>query len=116
MIPGTNTLLMGAPGTGKTHSIRTLVDAGLEVFVLFTEPGMEVLGDTDPDKVHWHYVPPADVGFDTFIKNAKAVNQFDAAALQKIKASASMAPARAGASSSDRVDRWRGERHTVAHR
>jgi hypothetical protein len=75
---------MGAPGTGKTHSIRTLVDAGLEVFVLFTEPGMEVLGDTDPDKVHWHYVPPADVGFDTFIKNAKAVNQFDAAALQKM--------------------------------
>ena len=48
--PGTNTLLMGAPGSGKTHSIRTLA-ASLhieEVFVLFTEPGMEVLGDTDP--------------------------------------------------------------------
>jgi len=84
MIPGTNTLLMGAPGTGKTHAIRTLVDAGLEVFVLFTEPGMEVLGDTDPDQVHWHYVAPADVGWDTFMKNAKAVNQFDAATLQKM--------------------------------
>lgn len=84
MIPGVNTLLMGAPGTGKTHAIRTLVEAGLEVFVLFTEPGMEVLGDTDPEQVHWHYIPPADVGWDTFIKNAKSVNTFDAAALQKM--------------------------------
>jgi hypothetical protein len=41
---------MGASGTGKTHSIRTLVDAGLEVFVLFTEPGMEVLADVPADK------------------------------------------------------------------
>lgn len=84
MIPGVNVLLMGAPGTGKTHAIRTLVDAGLEVFVLFTEPGMEVLGDTDPEKVHWKYIAPANVGWDTFLKNAKSVNQFDAATLQKM--------------------------------
>lgn len=84
MIPGVNVLLMGAPGSGKTHSIRTLVDAGLEVFVLFTEPGMEVLGDTDPEKVHWHYIPPAQAGWDSMIKNAKSVQQFDNAALQKM--------------------------------
>lgn len=83
-VPGVNVLLMGAPGSGKTHSIRTLVDAGLEVFVLFTEPGMEVLGDTDPDKVHWHYVAPAQAGWDSMIKNAKAIQQFDNAQLQKM--------------------------------
>lgn len=84
MIPGVNVLLMGAPGTGKTHAIRTLVDAGLEVFVLFTEPGMEVLGDTDPDQVHWHYVPPASVGWDVMMENAKKIQNFDNATLQKM--------------------------------
>lgn len=84
MIPGVNVLLMGAPGTGKTHAIRTLVDAGLEVFCLFTEPGMEVLGDTNPEKVHWHYIAPAQAGWDTFIKNATTVNKLDASSLQKL--------------------------------
>ena len=83
-IPGVNILLMGAPGTGKTHCIRTLVDAGLEVFIVFTEPGMEILGDTDPDQVHWHYVAPAQPEWDVMIKNAKLVNQFDNATLQKM--------------------------------
>ena len=84
MIPGINVLLMGAPGTGKTHALRTLVDAGLEVFILFTEPGMEVLGDTDSDQVHWNYVAPAQVGWDMLIKNAKSIQQFDNATLQKM--------------------------------
>jgi hypothetical protein len=75
---------MGPPGTGKTHALRTFVDAGLEVFVLFTEPGMEVLGDTDPDQVHWHYIPPAQAGWDAMVKNAKAIQQFENAALQKM--------------------------------
>lgn len=83
-VPGVNVLLMGAPGTGKTHCLRTLVDAGLEVFVIFTEPGMEVIADTDPDQVHWHYVAPAQPDWDVMIKNAKLVNQFDNAQLQKL--------------------------------
>lgn len=83
-IPGVNVLLMGAPGTGKTHAIRTLVEADLEVFILFTEPGMEVLGDTDPDQVHWNYVASATVGWDTMIKNAKSIQAFDNKTLQKM--------------------------------
>lgn len=84
MTPGVNVLLMGAPGTGKTHALRTLVDAGLEVFIIFTEPGMEVLSDTDPDQVHWNYVAPAQPDWDVMAKNAKLVNQFDNATLQKL--------------------------------
>lgn len=55
-----NILLMGPTGTGKTHSIRTIVDAGLETFVIFTEPGMDTLHDVPCEKgLHWAYVPPA---------------------------------------------------------
>ena len=38
MNPGVNEMLVGATGSGKTYAIRTLVDAGLEVFVVATEP------------------------------------------------------------------------------
>lgn len=68
-------LLAGMPGTGKTHAIRTLLDAGLEVFVLFTEPGMEVLADTDPDQLHWHYVPPSSGDWESMIKHAENANR-----------------------------------------
>ena len=43
---GFKVLLLGETGSGKTYSLRTLLDAGLEVFVIATEPGLlEVLGD-----------------------------------------------------------------------
>jgi hypothetical protein len=82
-LPGIKVLNYGAPGTGKTHAVRTLLDAGLEVFCIFTEPGMEVLSDTDPSKLHWNYIPPATPGWDAMIKNADMITKFDAATLQK---------------------------------
>ena len=57
-IPGIKVLLEGGPGSGKTHSLRTLAAAGIETAVLFTEPGMDVLNDTSKDHVHWVYVKP----------------------------------------------------------
>jgi hypothetical protein len=74
-IPGVNALLVGATGTGKTHSIRTLVDAGLEVFVLFTEPGMEVLADLPAEKLHWHYIAPATTDWASMIDSANKINK-----------------------------------------
>lgn len=73
-IPGPKILLVGATGTGKTHSIRTLVDAGLEVFVLFTEPGMEVLADVPADKLHWHYLAPSSPDWSDMIDSANKIN------------------------------------------
>jgi AAA+ superfamily predicted ATPase len=55
-IPAPNVLLMGDSGTGKTYAIRTLIEAGITPFIIFTEPGMEVLGDLDPSSYHFHYV------------------------------------------------------------
>ena len=43
MLPGVNVLLMGPAGTGKTHSLGTLADAGVELFYLGLEPGLESL-------------------------------------------------------------------------
>lgn len=73
-VPGFKTLLMGAVGTGKTHSLRTLVDAGLEVFAIFTEPGMEVVSDIPTDKLHWRYISPSTVSWDAMLDSAKKLN------------------------------------------
>lgn len=83
-LPGVNVLLMGASGTGKTHSIRTLVDAGLEVFVLFTEPGMEVLADVPSDKLHWHYIPPASPDWGDMIDSATKINKLSLKSLSEM--------------------------------
>jgi len=82
--PGCNVFLLGGSGSGKTHSIRTLLTAGLEVFVLFTEPGMEVLADTDPDQLHWSYVRPASPSFPDMIDSAKKINTLDLKTLSNL--------------------------------
>ena len=83
-VPGINVMLCGASGSGKTHAIRTLVEAGLEVFVLFTEPGMEVLADVPSNKLHWKYVAPVSVDFKDMISSAEKINQLSFEALTKL--------------------------------
>ena len=63
-------LLLGDPGSGKTDSLTTIIKAGLELFVLVTEPGgVESLIDAavrrnlPMDKLHWSVVPPSSPGF-----------------------------------------------------
>ena len=80
-LPGFNVLLMGPSGTGKTHSIGTLVDQGVEVFFLALEPGMESLmgywkdrGKPVPDNLHWHRVSAPVASFTQMIDTAKKVN------------------------------------------
>ena len=73
--PGLNEMLVGATGSGKTYALRTLVDAGLEVFVVATEPGIaSSLGDVPSDKLHWHYVAPANPGLASLLDSAKKIN------------------------------------------
>jgi hypothetical protein len=84
-IPGPNVLLVGATGSGKTHAIRTLLETGIEeVFVIFTEPGMEVLNNTPEDKLHWHYIAPANADWETMIKSATKINTMSFEALSKL--------------------------------
>jgi hypothetical protein len=74
-IPGVNVMLLGGTGSGKTHSIRTLVEAGLEVFIIFTEPGMEVLSDLPSDKLHWKYIPPSTADWSDLADSANKINK-----------------------------------------
>ena len=84
-LSGPNILLMGVPGTGKTHAIRTLLDAGLEVGVVSTEPGIgEVLGDTPKDKLHWVEIFPAVPDWSALMDTAKKLNTLSNDSLQKL--------------------------------
>jgi hypothetical protein len=75
---------MGESGTGKTYAIRTLVDAGITPFVIFTEPGMETLGDLPDGKWHYKYVRPATQGWAAILDMAKKVNQLTFENLTKV--------------------------------
>ena len=64
-------LLIGGAGSGKTHSLTTLIEAGLDLFVFVTEPnGIETLIDVVQrkglplSKLHWMSVSPTRAGFD----------------------------------------------------
>ncbi|TFH40502.1 MAG: hypothetical protein E4H01_16455 [Lysobacterales bacterium] len=83
-LPGTNTLLIGATGSGKTSSIRTLLAEGITPFCVFTEPGFEVLGDIPSGKLHWHYIPPADTPWATMIDSATKINSLSFESLTKL--------------------------------
>lgn len=83
-LPGVNVMLMGASGSGKTYSIRTLIAKGITPFCVFTEPGFEVLGDLPADKLHWHYIPPAPQAWDAMIQGAKNVNTLSFESITKL--------------------------------
>lgn len=71
-LSGPKILLQGDSGTGKTRALGPLVDwaakqsPAMEVFILFTENGLETLlgywrdrGLPVPENLHWHVVPAA---------------------------------------------------------
>lgn len=98
-LPGANILLMGPAGTGKTYSIGTLVDAGVEVFFLALEPGIEALIGyyTDPipkgrglkfedipKNLHWKTVKAPKASFAELVETAEKVNTMSLDILAKV--------------------------------
>lgn len=83
-LPGVNVLLMGASGAGKTTAIQSFIEKGITPFCLFTEPGFEVLGHIPPEKLHWHYIPPADTAWSDMIKSAELINTLSFESLTKL--------------------------------
>lgn len=88
---GFSALLLGDSGCGKTDSIATLAECGLEVFTIFTEPGAwGVLKDSirrrnlDINKFHYNYVSPAAPEWKALITVAKNVNQLEQSQQQKL--------------------------------
>jgi len=87
-----NVLLEGPTGTGKTHSIGTLVDAGVEVFFLGLESGIESLigyytdrGKPVPDNLHWHVLNLQGDGFGPLLQAADDIGSKTQDSLYKIQ-------------------------------
>ncbi len=64
-IPGFRFLCMGGVGSGKTYSLRTLVDAGLEPFIVFTESQALSVAAPWLDRVHWRLMEPIQSSWST---------------------------------------------------
>lgn len=95
-LAGPKILLQGASGAGKTHSLGTLVDwaaaqpTPLEVFVLFTENGLETLlgywkdkGKPVPANLHWHVLRTPTLDLTSLIDGANKVGLMNYEALTK---------------------------------
>ena len=96
-LAGPKVLLEGPSGSGKTHSLGTLVDwaaaqtPALEVFVLFTENGLETLkgywadrGLPIPANLHWHVTATPALGLDSLIEGARNVGLLTYEGLTKL--------------------------------
>ncbi len=83
-----NIMLTGPVGTGKTYSVHTFLDAGKELFILSTEPGIDtIVGEwkakgVDLSRVHVAKVMPATIDWETLIANAERTSMLDMKALQ----------------------------------
>ena len=89
-LPGVNVLLMGPAGTGKTHSIGTLVETGIEVFYFAFESGSESLrgywtdrGLVVPANLHITTVKSAVASWSDMADAAGYVNRLSYESLKK---------------------------------
>lgn len=85
-------LLLGSPGVGKTDSLATLIEAGLEVFSIITEPdGVASLIDSCTrrrlpiDKLHWTTCVPAAVGMSALQDMITTIGSYSYEDITKIK-------------------------------
>ena len=91
-LPGVNVMLMGPAGTGKTYSLGTLAEAGVEVFYLGLEPGVESLiayftdkGKEVPPNVHWHTLESPKASFTELMDSANKINTMQLDTLAKMQ-------------------------------
>ena len=92
LLAGVNVLLEGPTGTGKTYALGTIADAGVDLFLLFTESGLETaLGYwTDrklevPRNVHWHMLERQPGSFATMAATATTINLQSQESLHKMQ-------------------------------
>ena len=87
-----STLLVGPPGSGKTTSLVTYIEAGLDLFVLVTDPGGEEAliqamdaRDLPMSKLHYHYVAAATPSWATLQNMARKIGALGYKDLSELK-------------------------------
>lgn len=85
-------LNMGAPGSGKTDSLATWIEAGKELFVIITEPdGAASLLDScarrklNVDRLHWSQCLPTTMGWDALESMVSTIGSMGFDQIQNIK-------------------------------
>lgn len=85
-------LNMGAPGSGKTDALATLIEAGLDTFVISTEPdGVASFVDSierrklDINRAHWMSVLPATAGWSALNDMVTTIGTMGFESIQGIK-------------------------------
>ena len=89
---GSKTLLLGPPGTGKTTSLVTFIEQGIELFVIGTDPGFEesILDaiherNLDINKLHYKYIGAGTPSFKALRNAAEKVGTMSYADVSTIK-------------------------------
>lgn len=84
-------LLLGPTGTGKTWSLSTLIESGLDLFLISTEPnGVDSLLDAcqkkglDLSKLHYSAIQPARAGMAGLMEMANKVSMLNFESLSKL--------------------------------
>lgn len=92
LLAGVNVLLEGPTGTGKTHALGTLADTGVELFLLFTESGLETTlgywtdrGLEVPSNVYWNVLGRGSSSFEIMASAADTINRLDLQSLSKMQ-------------------------------
>jgi hypothetical protein len=85
-------LNMGPPGSGKTDALTTFIEAGIELFVIVTEPdGAASLIDAiarrklDLSKLHWATCIPTTMGWEALEDMTKTIGSMGFDQIQNIK-------------------------------
>jgi hypothetical protein len=94
-LSGPKVLLEGPSGTGKTFALGKLTDwaeaNGIEVFVMFTENGLETLlgywsdrGLPIPSNLHYHSTLTTPIGLESLMKSAEDIGKLSYEMLSKM--------------------------------
>lgn len=89
---GSCVLLIGGPGSGKSYSLPTIMEAGLDLFVVGTEPRYresieQSIHDRklDINKFHYHHIYPATSPWEQLIRSATLIGSSSFEALSNLK-------------------------------
>jgi AAA domain len=87
-----SSIILGAAGAGKTTSLITYIEAGLELFVIGTEPNfadslLDALSDRKLpiEKLHYHEISPVAAGWSAINQMLTTVNAMSYEDITKLK-------------------------------